>query len=390
MATTKQMETAVRHQPTAPKTPIGFHQFGERLAVASSPIEAVSRQQDVTKQPSLTNEAGVNRPPTSQDRKRAAAGGSNAGLILSPASYSSRETRVVRKKWKRGLHEGQSSSSLWGHHGCIPYTNPPNSSKTTDLEADDHADVKLKRALSSQSVFLSEKFPIPPVSMPLLDRSHTSELTIRAMEAAPLPHQLVLPTVQSSRHPDLNVISPHTVTKLLQGEFKTQLEGFKLLDCRFPFEFQGGSLVGARPLCDPDTMEGQLFGPLAMENSTHTALIFFCEFSANRAPKMLRHVRNLDRKLHADRYPELFYPELYLIDGGYKNCFETLQHEICVASALYIPMDDERFVEDCRLEFAAWRRRWKPHKAASYSRPKQQKLRRFPGQRSNMEPNAEQ
>lgn len=40
----------------------------------------------------------------------------------------------------------------------------------------------------------------------------------------------------------------------------------------------------------------------------------------------LRHVRNLDRWIHADAYPALFYPELYLIDGGYKNCFESLRN----------------------------------------------------------------
>ncbi|GLE06774.1 hypothetical protein PINS_up016320 [Pythium insidiosum] len=62
--------------------------------------------------------------------------------------------------------------------------------------------------------------------------------------------------------------------------------------------------------------------------------VFYCEFSANRAPKMLRHLRNLDRWIHAERYPELFYPELYLIDGGYKNCFETLKGAICDPAAV--------------------------------------------------------
>jgi hypothetical protein len=101
----------------------------------------------------------------------------------------------------------------------------------------------------------------------------------------------------------------------------------------------------------------------------------------------VRHVRNLDRWIHADRYPELFYPELYLIDGGYKNCFETLKvrngllstasmgsltlhaagrvkDKICHPPT-YVRMDDENFAEACRVEFSAWRRRWKAHKMAN-------------------------
>lgn len=46
-------------------------------------------------------------------------------------------------------------------------------------------------------------------------------------------------------------------------------------------------------------------------------------------------MRNLDRWIHADRYPELFYPELYLIDGGYKNCFEKFKVTIAHSIALH-------------------------------------------------------
>lgn len=209
----------------------------------------------------------------------------------------------------------------------------------------------LKRAASSQVL------EPPPLSAPSLSRCNMSEMNVSSLRSICKP---TLPTVYSSRHPDLNVITPETVAKVLRGEFKHKLSGFELLDCRFPFEFEGGSLHGASSLCDPDSMEAQLLSS-PLQNCTSTALIFFCEFSANRAPKMLRHVRNVDRSLHANTYPELYYPELYLIDGGYKNCFETLQH-ICAPPVQYVRMDDERFAEACRTEFAAWRRRWKPHK----------------------------
>lgn len=37
----------------------------------------------------------------------------------------------------------------------------------------------------------------------------------------------------------------------------------------------------------------------------------------------MRHLRDLDRKLHIDCYPDLYYPELYLLHKGYKEFFEN-------------------------------------------------------------------
>ncbi|KAH7459420.1 M-phase inducer phosphatase 3 [Phytophthora ramorum] len=275
--------------------------------------------------------------PYCQDRKRPAAGQAQDGVELSPRSHLSQQ-KAGKKKSKLQMNRMQVTPSGRG-------------------------EIVLKRAASSQTVLTSGSLSPAPVLPPRLLRYHTSEQSMNVMSAVPL--KPILPTVYSGRHPDLNVITPGTVANVLRGEFKDELADFELLDCRFPFEFEGGSLKGAISLCDPDRMDAKFFLSTALENCTRTALIFFCEFSANRAPKMLRHVRNVDRRLHADSYPELYYPELYLIDGGYKHCFETLQTELCAPSAVYVPMDDENYVEECRLEFAAWRRRWKPHKTVA-------------------------
>ncbi|KAL3659046.1 hypothetical protein V7S43_015930 [Phytophthora oleae] len=284
--------------------------------------------------PQITsNVAQEQQPRSDQDRKRAATAD---GVQLSPRSMLT-EQKMHQKKSKTG-------------------------GPKSELEVE--ATTVLKRAMSSYAVTSGSLSPAP-VLPPRLLRHHASEQSISVKNGSLLSKTL-LSTVYSSKHPDLNVITPETVLKVQRGDFKDQLVDFRLLDCRFPFETEGGTLKGASSLCDPDRMEAQLFEVSALENCTRTALIFFCEFSANRAPKMLRHVRNVDRRLHADSYPELYYPELYLIDGGYKHCFETLQHEICAPSALYVTMEDERFVEECRREFAAWRRRWKPHKNVAH------------------------
>jgi hypothetical protein len=36
----------------------------------------------------------------------------------------------------------------------------------------------------------------------------------------------------------------------------------------------------------------------------------------------LRFLRNQDRQLNEHAYPKLFYPELYLLEGGYKSFYE--------------------------------------------------------------------
>jgi hypothetical protein len=41
-----------------------------------------------------------------------------------------------------------------------------------------------------------------------------------------------------------------------------------------------------------------------------------------RGPQMTSKLRELDRKFNGEKYPLLCYPELYLLEGGYKNFYE--------------------------------------------------------------------
>lgn len=53
-------------------------------------------------------------------------------------------------------------------------------------------------------------------------------------------------------------------------------------------------------------------------------LIFHCEFSSERGPRMCRFIRERDRA--ANDYPSLYYPEMYILKGGYKDFFP--QHPV--------------------------------------------------------------
>jgi M-phase inducer phosphatase 2 len=50
----------------------------------------------------------------------------------------------------------------------------------------------------------------------------------------------------------------------------------------------------------------------------------------------MREIRKLDRMLNKNSYPALTYPELYLLEGGYKHFFET-NNQYCLPKS-YKPM----------------------------------------------------
>lgn len=52
-------------------------------------------------------------------------------------------------------------------------------------------------------------------------------------------------------------------------------------------------------------------------------LIFYCEFSSERGPKMYNFVRNHDRSVN--KYPHLFYPQTYVMEGGFSKFHENFR-----------------------------------------------------------------
>ena len=52
-------------------------------------------------------------------------------------------------------------------------------------------------------------------------------------------------------------------------------------------------------------------------------VVFHCEFSTQRGPQMMNLMRETDRKINDDRYPSLIYPEIYLLEHGYRNFYKA-------------------------------------------------------------------
>lgn len=68
-----------------------------------------------------------------------------------------------------------------------------------------------------------------------------------------------------------------------------------------------------------------------------------------------RFLRNLDRTRNNDAYPALHYPEMYLLDGGYKSFYEQYS-ELCEPNS-YKPMLDPAHESDLR-HFRAKSKTW--------------------------------
>lgn len=98
--------------------------------------------------------------------------------------------------------------------------------------------------------------------------------------------------ITNGKQRDLTCISVHTMAKLLNGEYKNTVNSFRVVDCRYPYEFEGGHIKGAENLYTEDDVYRAL-----MSTKTETAtvvpvepkrniIIFHCEFSSHRGPKL--------------------------------------------------------------------------------------------------------
>ncbi len=61
------------------------------------------------------------------------------------------------------------------------------------------------------------------------------------------------------------------------------------------------------------------------DDSKRQIIVFHCEFSKNRGPKLSRFLRNSDRSNNKDCFPFLNYPEIYLLHNGYKQFYNSYE-----------------------------------------------------------------
>ncbi|KAF2639899.1 Rhodanese-like protein [Massarina eburnea CBS 473.64] len=160
-------------------------------------------------------------------------------------------------------------------------------------------------------------------------------------------------------------ISDTTLIGILNGEYDHLYEEKIIVDCRFEYEYTGGHITGAVNFCDKDLLGDRLFTSDASSTTTNTLVVLHCEYSAHRAPLMAKYVRNEDRKINCHRYPQLTFPEVYILDGGYSSFFGS-HRERCFPQQ-YLRMDAEEHQEKCERGMDKLRQRSKFSRAQTYA-----------------------
>ncbi|KAI1117952.1 rhodanese-like domain-containing protein [Nemania sp. NC0429] len=140
-------------------------------------------------------------------------------------------------------------------------------------------------------------------------------------------------------------ISRDTFLEFLDGKYNESFDQKIIVDCRFEYEYEGGHIDGAVNYNDKELLARHLF-ETPMEGKT--ILIFHCEYSVHRAPRMARHIRAEDRTVNAEYYPHLTYPEVYILEGGYSDFFK-LERDRCYPQA-YVEMDAKEHANTCERE----------------------------------------
>lgn len=97
--------------------------------------------------------------------------------------------------------------------------------------------------------------------------------------------------VTAGRHGDLKSITPNTLAMLIGGDYSESVGSFKVVDCRYPYEYEGGHIEGALNIYTKDQVIEDLLDraavpPLNADASNRHILVFHCEFSSERGPNL--------------------------------------------------------------------------------------------------------
>lgn len=141
---------------------------------------------------------------------------------------------------------------------------------------------------------LLPKRPILHKSMSMNDAHIMNALSRSSVEPdliGDFSKSYVLPLTEG-RHRDLKSISPDTMAALLCGTFNDKIASFNIIDCRYPYEFDGGHIRGAKNLYTQEQILEELIKiktdppKVVADGPKRNIVVFHCEFSSERGPKL--------------------------------------------------------------------------------------------------------
>lgn len=171
-----------------------------------------------------------------------------------------------------------------------------------------------------------------------------------------LPHDI--PEDQGDSLPRIN---RNVLLEVMNGKYNECFDNIMIIDCRFEYEYEGGHINGAVNFNDKESLAARLFA----EPQPRTALILHCEYSVHRAPIMAKYLRHRDRSFNADQYPQLSYPDMYILDGGYSAFFA--EHQPFCYPQNYVEMSSKEHEHACERGLGRVKQRSKLNRAQTYA-----------------------
>ncbi|KAH0793741.1 Rhodanese-like domain containing protein [Histomonas meleagridis] len=165
-------------------------------------------------------------------------------------------------------------------------------------------------------------------------------------------------------------ITGDTLCDLLDGVYDNYFDQLYIIDARFSYEYNGGHIQGAMNANSPEMIMSMFFNKII----PNSVIVFHCEFSHNRGPEVAQMFREIDRNMNI--HPNLFYPHIYVLDGGYRG-FYSQHQEYCEGG--YVRMLDDTYRKNGELvrETALYKQNFEEFRA------RQRVLRPLPNALSN-------
>ncbi|KAF2835182.1 Rhodanese-like protein [Patellaria atrata CBS 101060] len=178
-------------------------------------------------------------------------------------------------------------------------------------------------------------------------------------------HKPDLPHFIPENEPEgLPRITQDTLVDVLDGKYGHVYDHVKVIDCRFAYEYKGGHIDGAVNYDNREMLVEDLFN-CDQALPSKTLLVFHCEYSAHRAPMMARFIRHKDRSVNQLEYPKLSFPEVYILDGGYRRFFE--ENSVRCFPQNYVEMDAKEYEHECERGMGKLRQRTKLSRAQTFA-----------------------
>ncbi|PTU20646.1 hypothetical protein P175DRAFT_0478687 [Aspergillus ochraceoroseus IBT 24754] len=179
---------------------------------------------------------------------------------------------------------------------------------------------------------------------------------IEGTQSLQLPH-----FIAEDQADTLPRIDKATLVELKGGKYNELFDNIMIIDCRFEYEYDGGHITGAFNYNDKESLAQELFA----NPQPRTALVLHCEYSVHRAPIMAKFIRHRDRAFNVDQYPQLSYPDMYILDGGYSSFYA--EHRSLCFPQNYVEMSAKEHEYACERGLGRVKQRSKLSRAQTFA-----------------------